>query len=191
MKMKQTMKTDKTPVAGSQVMELRDMISGPLMATIDADSIATRRYLQHLMEFAFDQPGAADGTAGELRKVSFVYDSVDVGGSRKQRVSIPLLSLVPLPLLQVSRADFDFDIRIVDAVPREPENNLNLLGVESDAPPDVALRVAMADGTSNSLDSNMKVHVEMRQADMPGGLSKFLNMAAGNVSQEDYEKPQR
>ena len=32
----------------SQVMELKDLISGPLAATIDADSIATRRYLSYL-----------------------------------------------------------------------------------------------------------------------------------------------
>ena len=38
----------------SQVMELKDLISGPLAATIDADSIATRRYLSYLMELAFE-----------------------------------------------------------------------------------------------------------------------------------------
>lgn len=35
----------------SQVMELKDLISGPLAATIDADSIATRRYLRFIRHF--------------------------------------------------------------------------------------------------------------------------------------------
>lgn len=38
----------------SQVMELKDIISGPLVATIDADSISTRRYLSYLLELAFE-----------------------------------------------------------------------------------------------------------------------------------------
>ena len=48
-------------------MELKDLISGPLAATIDADSIATRRYLSYLMELAFESYDKETGKVGELR----------------------------------------------------------------------------------------------------------------------------
>lgn len=100
----------------SQVMELKDLISGPLAATIDADSIATRRYLSYLMELAFESYDKETGKVGELRMLEFNYQSHDVDGTHQQQVKIPLLTLVPLPLLQVKEADFDFDIQIVDAL---------------------------------------------------------------------------
>ena len=45
-----------------QIMELKDLISGPLVATIDADSMSTRRYLSYLYELAFDSynPGITE-----------------------------------------------------------------------------------------------------------------------------------
>lgn len=33
----------------------------------------------------------------------------------------------------------------------------------------------------------MKVHVKMRQADMPAGLSNLLRLTAGNLQMEDAE----
>jgi len=35
----------------------------------------------------------------------------------------------------------------------------------------------------------MKVHVKMRQADMPAGLSNLLRLTAGNLQVEDAEAP--
>ena len=97
-----------------QIMELKDLISGPLVATIDADSMSTRRYLSYLYELAFDSYNAATGEVGNLRMLEFTYTANDNGIPRQQRVSIPLMTLVPLPLLQVKEADFDFDIQIID-----------------------------------------------------------------------------
>ena len=109
----------------SQVMELKDLISGPLAATIDADSIATRRYLSYLMELAFESYDKETGKVGELRMLEFNYQSHDVDGTHQQQVKIPLLTLVPLPLLQVKEADFDFDIQIVDALGSKLEDELH------------------------------------------------------------------
>ena len=48
------MQTDKDKKhVSSQVMELKDLISGPLVATIDADSISSRQYLNYLHDLTF------------------------------------------------------------------------------------------------------------------------------------------
>lgn len=191
-------KDDKKARVSSQVMELKDLISGPLVATIDADSISARRYLNHLLELAFESYDRETGEAGKLRTLDFTYGNHDVGGARMQRVSIPLLTLVPLPLLQVKEADFDFDIRIVDAVSSDKDATFSLKNGTSgdeDSPEGVKLRVSMAANaegnvkstTQQSLSANMKVKVRMEQADMPGGLSNLLHLTTNNLLMEETD----
>lgn len=192
-------KDDKKAKVSSQVMELKDLISGPLVATIDADSISARRYLNYLLELAFESYDRETGEVGKLRTLDFTYGTHDVGGARMQRVSIPLLTLVPLPLLQVKEADFDFDIQIVDAVSSDRDATFSLKNGTSgdgDNPEGVKLRVSMAAAnaegsvkstTQQSLTANMKVKVRMEQADMPGGLSNLLHLTTNNLQMEEVE----
>lgn len=104
-------------------MELQQLIAGPLIATIEADSLSSQRYLDYLMKIAFESYDPATGRTGKIRMLTFNYQSQDAGGGRKQSVSIPILTLVPLPLLQVQEADFDFDIKILDAYRRQQKRN--------------------------------------------------------------------
>lgn len=194
-------KENNTKKVSSQVMELKDLISGPLVATIDADSISARRYLNYLLELAFESYNKETGEVGDLRTLDFTYRNHDVNGTRLQRISIPLLTLVPLPLLQVKEADFDFDIQIVDALSADSDATFSLKDGTSTsgsgtATEGVKLRVSMApaiaDGsvkstTQQSLTANMKVKVKMQQADMPGGLSNLLHLTTNNLQMEDVE----
>lgn len=194
-------KGNDTKRISSQVMELKDLISGPLVATIDADSISARRYLKYLLELAFESYDEETGEVGKMRTLDFTYRNYDVGGMRLQRISIPLLTLVPLPLLQVKEADFDFDIQIVDALSADTDAAFSLKnGAVPDgnaAPEGVKLRVSMASAvvegstrstTQQSLTANMKVKVKMQQADMPGGLSNLLHLTTNNLQIEEVEE---
>ncbi len=186
-----------TNKVSSQVMELKDLISGPLVATIDADTISSRRYLQYLFDLAFESYDAATGKAGAMRCLTFEYTSSDVNGKRKQVVSIPILTLVPLPLLQIQEADFDFDINIIDAVSQDTSSTFSLKdGIEEQdgGGEGSNLRVALAPTSSSSsaslkqgLSANMKVSVKMRQADLPGGVSNLLNLTTNNMVIEEVE----
>ena len=197
------MNTDSKKVS-SQIMELKDLISGPLVATIDADTISTRRYLSYLYELAFESYDPETGKVGRLRALEFNYRTSDSIGVHNQKVSIPLLTLVPLPLLQVKEADFDFDIQIIDAVSADKNATFSLKNPErnassQDATEGVKLRVSMAasniEGTSEvkqrqGLSANMKVKVKMQQADMPGGLSNLLSLTTNNLQIEETDEQQ-
>lgn len=197
------MNTDSKKVS-SQIMELKDLISGPLVATIDADTISTRRYLSYLYELAFESYDPETGKVGRLRALEFNYRTSDSIGVHNQKVSIPLLTLVPLPLLQVKEADFDFDIQIIDAVSADKNATFSLKNPErnassQDTTEGVKLRVSMAasniEGTSEvkqrqGLSANMKVKVKMQQADMPGGLSNLLSLTTNNLQIEETDEQQ-
>ncbi len=194
------MSTDKNERASSQVMELNELIAGPLVATIDADALSAQRYMECLYRIAFDSYDPLTGKTGALRMLTFSYRSRDLNGSRMQSVRIPVLTLVPLPLLQIQEADFDFDIRVLDASSRRQRSTFSFAtgrgGAESDASGgcDTRLRVALAatgggrsewsEHRQGSLNANMKVHVKMRQADLPGGLSLLLSKAVNNMAED-------
>lgn len=184
----------------SQVMELQQLIAGPLIATIEADSLSAQKYLDYLMRIAFESYNPVTGETGALRMLTFSYMEQDVNGSRKQTVHIPILTLVPLPLLQIQEADFDFDIKILDALSQTSEEKFSLEeGKGVRAPQEdngLKLRVSLApkqgeqstsSNVQQSLSANMKVKVKMRQADMPAGLSNLLHLTANNVQVEDAD----
>lgn len=191
------MSKDNNERVSSQVMELKELIAGPLLATIDADSLSAQRYLDYLFKITFESYDPVSGEVGALRMLTFNYNSHDISGSHIQSVSIPLMTLVPLPLLQVQEADFDFDIQVLDAFSKQQCSSFSFEKgyvedeLDNSAGRDTRLRVALApvsaqnaksETRQNSLTANMKVHVKMRQADMPGGLSILLNKAVNNMA---------
>ena len=194
------MSKDKEELISSHVMDLNDLIAGPLLATIDADSMSAQRYLDYLFKITFESYDSDSGKVGALRMLTFNYQSRDLTGLRTQSVSIPLLTLVPLPLLQVQEADFNFDIQVLDASIKQRQSSFSFEKGECVGEPDdsygkdTRLRVALAtssgsyvnkaEGRQSSLSANMKVHVKMRQADMPGGLSVLLSKAVNNMAMD-------
>ena len=149
------------------IMSLQQLISAPLVATSDADAMSTERY---------------------MRVISITFTASDASGGAEKKVSVPLVSLVTLPLLQIKQADFDFDINIIDAVAAAPNEHFSLNRGEVESPggkerdEGLNFRASLAPqsgrGASSSLQANMKIHVSMQQADMPSGLSQFLQLAS-------------
>lgn len=190
------MDDNKNKVVSSQVMELQQLIAGPLIATIDADTQSAQKYLDYLVKIAFEEYPETGGI-GKLRQLTFSYTEQDVNGTHKRTVNIPLLTLVPLPLLHVEEADFDFDITILDALTESKEERFSIedgKGVKQQGNGELKMRASLApqQGSSKgelqqSLAANMKVKVKMRQADMPAGLSNLLHITANNVQVEDAD----
>ena len=170
------------------IMSLQQLISAPLVATIDADAMSTERYMKHFMSLAFESYNPVDGSTGALRLISFNFTDSDASGGAEKKVGVPLVSLVTLPLLQIKQADFDFDINIIDAVAAAPNEHFSLNRGEVESPrgkerdEGLNFRASLAPqsgrGASSSLQANMKIHVSMQQADMPSGLSQFLQLAS-------------
>lgn len=186
----------------SQIMDLQQLIAGPLIAAIEADAMASRSYFNFLMQIAFDDYDEQTGKAGELRMLTFEYEDKDSVGLTRKRASIPLFTLVPLPLLQMQEADFDFDIRVIDAVTETSEDTFSYEDGEMSGGPDslqpVTMRASMAhtnggDGssTSGNLSANMRVNVRMKQSDLPAGISNLLHIAENSVGLVDVSAQEK
>lgn len=182
----------------SQVMELKQLIGGPLVAAVEAEALSTQKYLDYLMQVTFESYDPASGKTGKIRMLSFNYKDQSEGKSVERTVNIPLITLVPFPLLHIEEADFDFDIKIVDSISESYDEKFSISDGKSvsGAPESSSFRMraslAPHSGNKNrkgdmqqSLSANMKVKVKMRTADMPAGLSNLLHLAANNLTTTD------
>lgn len=79
------MDNKKVRSTSSQVMELQQLIAGPLIATIEADSLSSQRYLDYLMKIAFESydPVDQDGPVRYVCLRSTIRVRMPVGEERK------------------------------------------------------------------------------------------------------------
>lgn len=195
----------------SKVLDLAHFISAPLTALVEADAMAADTFRRFLEDVAFepvedvdDDTPSPDATAagpekrlGHLRYVAFTYDHVRNGTAATSTVRMPLISLLPLPALQVKEATFDFGLDILAVVtvpeapvlrgkPRDRSPLFQTPGLTSNRP---RLQAAIAANSPGNADSGasgttaqMTVHVTMQTADLPAGLSQLLNIATQGTS---------
>ncbi len=109
----------------NRVIDLRDLLAAPLVATINADFEASQRFVEFITAYGFESmqsddsmPDSTQTESGrkplKLRMVTFWYPHPNPQTQQIEyvRVQVPALSLIPLPMLQVADAEFDFNIRI-------------------------------------------------------------------------------
>ncbi|MBN3940006.1 DUF2589 domain-containing protein [Nostoc sp. NMS9] len=172
------------------VLSFRELIAGPLIATLSADFDAGAKFVEFFQKYGMEET-VVTGTEAPVRRLKMVTFSYNQGG-REYRVEVPLLSLIPLPLLQIDTAEFEFNIRVFTEVPPKVLESFdpNKTGDEAEKnnptanPPyqGMKARLAPTAGKSEdgkpipSIDSNMKVTVKMKQADLPVGMIKLMKV---------------
>lgn len=188
---------DKKNKLNSQVMALHQLISAPLVATLEADAMTTHSYIDFLREIAFDGDTGSDKSGlGKLRTFTFQYTQSEGGKRILKSVQIPVISLIPIPLLQIKEAVFDFEIKILDAISEVKEDSYSFDAQPTDDSENnsVSMRAALAPQSGSSKNqkdhsqtANMKVKVVMHQADMPSGLANLLSLSANNMTVENAD----
>ena len=178
----------------TDVVPLEELIAAPLKAVVDADFKAARRAADYIERYGFERP-ERPGDLGSLQMVSFRFEQLGSDGQlRPVEARIPRLSMVPLPLLSVKRADFDFDVHVYHAEPPPPRAPLTLSrvtpGSRDDAETDLRWRASLAargkgDLTTPDLaphvDANMRVRVAMEPSDLPAGITRMLAIMGENA----------
>ena len=178
-------------------LDLYQLLSDPLTATITADYEVADRYYTILKKYAFgidsiDEDDEEEGITRKLQTISF--DFINSEG-KKQTAEIPLLTLMPLPLLHISEASFEFDVQM--NVKSEAESPITkdplikttalsktrmLTTLNRAALVKVSVPVTTgSESTESSTNTNMKVHIKMQQSDMPIGLANILQTAADSM----------
>ena len=88
-------------------LSLHELLGSTLTSIIDAQKKSLEVTKNFIEEFGFGADKEGDDW-GELKTVTFQYSN-DKG---KKEVSVPLLSLFPIPMLKIKDAEIDFDLKI-------------------------------------------------------------------------------
>ena len=160
-----------------------DQIIGlPLQAIIKGEALAAQSTVDFIKQVGFEQEetGLGDGTAaqnnlGKLRSVTFTYETTDIeGNTYYATVSVPLLSLIPIPVIQVNEAELDYAISITGIETNKTTNETKLL---------TTFKNYQSPSTSTET-YNIKINVKVGQSDVPAGISKLFSILENNITQK-------
>jgi len=123
--------------------------------------------------------------------VTFSYQKPDDQGNLQSYiVEVPLLSLIPIPSIEIKDAEMEFNIKITDI----QTENTSLALSSSDAEAGswlsterVEFRAAMGKMQSGSsgqteTDIQMKVKIKAQQADIPAGLAHIFRLMDQSIN---------
>lgn len=194
------------------VRELREipfgfLIGQPLKAAIEAQALAARTTIEFIEKVGFIpqdnaqamlfRDEAIDADAGTVRNVTFRYSKRDENNIRSDHtLSVPILSIVPIPVLRIDEVTIDFTAKLTDTVESTAKTDFSL---QADAngnfkswwsPVSLEFRTSVKYDQSNtsaarySRDYTMSIHVRAVQDDMPAGLSRILDILESSIREE-------
>lgn len=187
----------------SKIVVLSQLISAPLTATVEADFLAAEKFVAYVRKYGFEAPLKADNGKTKKADVDFgklrmaTFNTVDPLTRKTSTVSIPLLTMLPLPLLQVQDAHFDYDIHVIILDDKNLNDPPPLIEEPAPKKPNIRFEAALSTygrdrkdkaDSAPFLTANMKVSMNMRQADMPQGIANMLEILGGTVNSAEKEE---
>ncbi|NOU19227.1 MAG: DUF2589 domain-containing protein [Bacteroidales bacterium] len=155
----------------NRYVEIYEFISAPLNAMLQAERIAHESTIDFIRKYGFKP------NSNELEQFTFYY--IRPGSGQKVEVKIPLLSLIPIPNLQIKEAQVDFDLNIhyEKLSEYEKKNNGN-----DPVSKDYKFRAAITSKEKENKDTQMSVKIKVEQADIPNGLTKLFQVMDDGTS---------
>ena len=176
-------------VYGMRSVRLHDLLSAPLVALIRADAEAAQATLEYIETLGLVQ--TADGDQ-RLRMADFRYQRLDENNEYSEFVaSVPLLSLVPIPALQIQDAEIELSAKITD-VSEEPQPKvvgrdgvsalkpISRIGALPQATRFQMLAKPAASSAAKDQETreafHLKIKVTLTQADVPMGMERLFSL---------------
>lgn len=172
-------------------VQFDQMISGPLLAAIKAQASAAHSTVDFINDVGFNKTGSGDQIKRELITSTFSFkkalpnQNADGGiVNVDQEVSVPLLSMMPVPFIRIESLDIDFNVQLHEVLKDETENTKEIKSDVSFNPwfSSVKFSVSASDRNvskgSSTVDKQYNLGVKVRavQDTMPSGLAKVLNI---------------
>lgn len=187
-------------------LDFENLIGGPLIAVVHAQAQSAMATVNFIKQVGFKPPaGAATITAtaqstGEPATVTFNYKKsipkADGSGNEMKDASltVPFLSMLPIPYLRVQEVNIDFLAKInaiqsrqVDtsvAVTGELEAKASFLWASAKLKVSTSYQRQTKEGSTVTRDYSMGVKVKAVQDEMPGGLDRLLSILESLIKED-------
>jgi hypothetical protein len=203
-------------MAEQTALSFYQLIGAPLYALVEAETYAAEATAQFIERVGFQRPAGGDPERppedfGELRKVTFYQERRGPDAEpATYKVEVPLLSILPIPALQIKDAELEFAVKVIETISSEGAGSRPQAGGGSAAeerpeegpaakliptPPRVDLKAQMGrsrplgPGVQKSqLDMQVYIKIRVEQADVPAGLSRLFNLMEESISSTQVEK---
>ena len=184
--------TNKENLGFTDVFTLGRIIQIPVDAVINANIDASKAAFNFIKTFGFENEKDPNdpNKLGKPKMLTFSYKYNNAGVEQKMVVNIPVLSLVTMPFLNISRAKFDIGINILNQVKKNSTKSetLVLLGPTEDGKRSKKNKDSYDEGVySNEFSTNMQASIEVESTDLPSGIIQMINLFkdATNGESED------
>lgn len=161
---------------------LGNILGAQIRSVLEAEAENAEAIAEFITTVGFEKNDQQSGL-GNLRLIEFQMQRRDeAGGLQIHTIKIPLLSILPIPMLSIEKADFEFDLKIHDVIKRKMDSqeltHTKVLPKSLVATFSRNRKVPNNSGSSEKrIDSNMSVKVSVVQTDFPLGVEKLLNVA--------------
>lgn len=165
---------------------LGEILGGPMIAMVQGEALAAQTTAQFIREVGFEKTNEPEDNFGALKMITFTYQKqADDNKPETFEIKIPLLSLVPIPSLQIKNATVELALQLTgfDPVPEPSTQPAKFPFIKS---PIAGMRglvaqrrpATISDSNSNNAYNNfsMNVKIELGQADMTIGLQNILGI---------------
>ncbi|MBE7176794.1 MAG: DUF2589 domain-containing protein [Mucilaginibacter polytrichastri] len=172
-------------LASTIALPYAELIGSPLVAMIEAEALAARASADFIRTVGFSADGENESDFGRMNTVSFSYTKQDVNGKTvTDEISVPILSLIPIPLLQIKEASLEFNLKLTDVTKTETKGK-----AAGDTPVRLAPAIRMKGVYGGIKNSNsettstvdLKVKLNIVQSDIPAGLQKLFQIMESAV----------
>jgi hypothetical protein len=175
------------------ILPLSEVIGIPVADVARAEMQAAQASMEFIENVGFRRDPKADrDDFGELRFVTFRYRVADPSSMLVTReVKVPLLSLVPLPLLQVSRSEIEMVARIEDVRPTKPDSLMSPAPLAAGGKREVKTKhefmasvdsLISSDASAAKGPPRVRVKIELKASDLPVGIHSLLRKLDQNVT---------
>lgn len=185
------------PAPQGSVLSLSQLIGAPINALVEAEAQAAMATARFIRQVGFTGTGGEMSELGELQMARFNRRRRNADGTvEDMEVQIPLLSMLPIPALQIRDAELDYTVRILQTEAIQPTDGAQEAMTQRtpEGEPIARLRASFArdprPGDRRSTDMLVKMKLRIEQADMPNGLAQLLALAAESSQQEALPPPQ-
>ncbi len=172
-------------------LDFANLIGGPLNAVVTAQAKAAISTVNFIKEAAFDKDGNA-------RTVQFSYnrasdDPAKAGQSEQFTLSVPFLTMLPIPYISVKKATIDFNAKITSTLEQKSEDdfktdtNLDVKSgwfVTAKLNTKVSYQKTNASSNKEERTFDMHVHVEAQNEEMPAGTERLLSLLEQSIQEK-------
>lgn len=184
---------------------LGHIVGSPLKSAVEAQALAAQATVEFIKQVGFKPvtPGtnsdlideaSASTNLGSVRQVVFKYTRQGETALETVELSIPILSIIPIPYIRVEEIETDFTIKITEtnSFTSRTGTQTGLRRSAEWGAPHYGFKAAYARRTQrlserqNYVDTSatMKVRIKAVQDELPSGIARILDIMEDSLNQK-------